>query len=135
MLSAMLPLLRSVGLLGLVVAACTGPAAAVNPLAGDDLGQGSELGAGGERRVGLPVEPAAVLGECGGVLGARDQHLNVAGDELGVVVAQLRQMPAAEGSEEAAVEHQQHVLAAVVVRQTHAGAGEVRQGEVGGRLV
>lgn len=63
-----------------------------------------------------------------------DQHLAVQGFELGVVLAQLRQMAVAVNSDEPQVEDQQGVLLAKDFGQRHRPPGVIRQGEIRGRI-
>jgi hypothetical protein len=46
-----------------------------------------------------------VLGECSGIFGTNNKHFDVTGDKLGILLAQLRHVRAAERSHEAAIEH------------------------------
>jgi hypothetical protein len=52
-----------------------------------------------------------------------------------MVLAQLRHVPAAERSEKAAVENQQHVFLVLKIGQPNLIAVEIRQCEIGGGLI
>ncbi len=73
------------------------------------------------RRVGQSHKgelfPVPVSADGGGILRTNHHNLRVSLDELLVILAQLRQMRAAVGSHQTAVENQHHVLLSPKIRE------------------
>jgi hypothetical protein len=70
-----------------------------------------------------------------GVLRTNHNHLRLPLEKLRIILTQLRHVPLAEWSGEAAVEDQQYICFSAKIRQTHSVPPEVLQGEIGGKRV
>ena len=75
--------------------------------------------------VGLPVSPYRLR-----ILGGDCEYLRPSSDEQLVVLAQLRQVPAAERSTEAAIEHEDNILSAQILGKAYLAAISGDQGKV-----
>jgi hypothetical protein len=71
-----------------------------------------------------------IISKCFCVLGTHHDDLGVPIGKLGKISAQLRHMPAAEGSPEATIEDQDDVLVALIVGQAHGLVFKILQGKV-----
>jgi hypothetical protein len=93
----------------------------------------------GMRWVGQADEGQLVLfpvhEKCLGALGSNHNHFRVLRDKLVIVLAQLRHVPAAERSEESAVEDQQNVFVSAKIRETDLVSVEVSQCEIRGGCI
>jgi len=63
---------------------------------------------------------------------AHHQDLGLALDKALIILAQLRQVPAAEGSDKAAVKDQHYVLAPAIIGQAHGPALGIGQAKIRG---
>ncbi len=76
-----------------------------------------------------------VLSECRGILWYHHHNFGFLGHKLVIVLTQLRHVPAAEWSGEAAIENQQYMFLAAVIRKFHNFAIVIVQFESRSRFI
>ncbi len=79
--------------------------------------------------------PGPIFLKCGRIFRTNDHNHAVVPNKIRVILAQLRQVPAAEGSEKAAIEDEQDIVSTNKIGQSHHGAVEIGKGEERGRGV
>ncbi len=76
-----------------------------------------------------------VHGKCLRPFGSNHNHFRLLRDKLIIVPTQLRHVPAAERSEESAIEDQQNVFVSAKIREADFVTAEVGQCEIGSGCV